>query len=227
MILLPEEWFSKYANLLEMGVQTEQGIRLKHTFIGAAQAALGGTGLKKFSGKNQIKNVSVPKALKATLRPYQQKGFSWMMHLHKLGFGGCLADDMGLGKTLQTLTLLQHIYKSPASRKAATLIVVPTSLLHNWRREAKRFTTLSMIEYNSSIVIAPIIGKFFGRFQLIFTTYGMMRNNIDLLSSYKFEYIVLDESQNIKNSESLTFRSALNWKASIGLYLRAHLSKIH
>ena len=95
MILLPEEWFSKYANLLEMGVQTEQGIRLKHTFIGAAQAALGGTGLKKFSGKNQIKNVSVPKALKATLRPYQQKGFSWMMHLHKLGFGGCLADDMG------------------------------------------------------------------------------------------------------------------------------------
>ena len=120
MILLPEEWFSKYANLLEMGVQTEQGIRLKHTFIGAAQAALGGTGLKKFSGKNQIKNVSVPKALKATLRPYQQKGFSWMMHLHKLGFGGCLADDMGLGKTLQTLTLLQHIYKSPFLRRCCT-----------------------------------------------------------------------------------------------------------
>ena len=87
-----------------------------------------------------------------------------MMHLHKLGFGGCLADDMGLGKTLQTLTLLQHIYKSPASRKAATLIVVPTSLLHNWRREAKRFTTLSMIEYNSSIVVPPNHpGKFFGR----------------------------------------------------------------
>ena len=215
MILLPEEWFSKYANLLEMGVQTEQGIRLKHTFIGAAQAALGGTGLKKFSGKNQIKNVSVPKALKATLRPYQQKGFSWMMHLHKLGFGGCLADDMGLGKTLQTL-----IYKSPASRKAATLIVVPTSLLHNWRREAKRFTTLSMIEYNSSIVVPPNHpGKFFGRFQLIFTTYGMMRNNIDLLSSYKFEYIVLDESQNIKNSESLTFRSALQLKSKYRLVL--------
>ncbi len=220
MILLPEEWFSKYANLLEMGVQTEQGIRLKHTFIGAAQAALGGTGLKKFSGKNQIKNVSVPKALKATLRPYQQKGFSWMMHLHKLGFGGCLADDMGLGKTLQTLTLLQHIYKSPASRKEATLIVVPTSLLHNWRREAKRFTTLSMIEYNSSIVVPPNHpGKFFGRFQLIFTTYGMMRNNIDLLSSYKFEYIVLDESQNIKNSESLTFRSALQLESKYRLVL--------
>lgn len=143
-----------------------------------------------------------------------------MMHLHKLGFGGCLADDMGLGKTLQTLTLLQHIYRSPASRKAATLIVVPTSLLHNWRREAKRFTTLSMIEYNSSIVVPPNHpGKFFGRFQLIFTTYGMMRNNIDLLSSYKFEYIVLDESQNIKNSESLTFRSALQLKSKYRLVL--------
>ena len=220
MILLPEEWFSKYANLLEMGVQTEQGIRLKHTFIGAAQAALGGTGLKNFSGKNQIKNVSVPKALKATLRPYQQKGFSWMMHLHKLGFGGCLADDMGLGKTLQTLTLLQHKYKSPASRKAATLIVVPTSLLHNWRREAKRFTTLSMIEYNSSIVVPPNHpGKFFGRFQLIFTTYGLMRHNIDQLTSYKFAFIVLDESQNIKNSESLTFRSALQLESKYRLVL--------
>jgi SNF2 family DNA or RNA helicase len=77
-----------------------------------------------------------------------------------------------------------------------------------------------MIEYNSSIVVPPNHpGKFFGRFQLIFTTYGMMRNNIDLLSSYKFEYIVLDESQNIKNSESLTFRSALQLKSKYRLVL--------
>lgn len=77
-----------------------------------------------------------------------------------------------------------------------------------------------MIGYNSSIVVPPNHpGKFFGRFQLIFTTYGMMRNNIDLLSSYKFEYIVLDESQNIKNSESLTFRSALQLKSKYRLVL--------
>ena len=77
-----------------------------------------------------------------------------------------------------------------------------------------------MIEYNSSIVVPPNHpGKFFGRFQLIFTTYGMMRNNIDLLSSYKFEYIVLDESQNIKNSESLTFRSALQLESKYRLVL--------
>ena len=68
---------------------------------------LGEDGVKKFPAKQQIHNVAVPRTLKATLRPYQQKGFSWMVHLNKGGFGGCLADDMGLGKTLQTLTLLQ------------------------------------------------------------------------------------------------------------------------
>ena len=218
MILLPEEWFSKYANLLEMGVQTEKGIRLKHAFIGAVQTALGEDGVKKFPAKQQIHNVAVPRTLKATLRPYQQKGFSWMVHLHKQGFGGCLADDMGLGKTLQTLTLLQYIYKPSAPKQPATLIVVPTSLLHNWRREAKRFTGLSMMEYNNTVAIdKKCPEKFFGHFHLIFTTYGMMRNNI--LSSYRFEYVVLDESQNIKNSESLTFRSAIQLQSKHRLAL--------
>ena len=220
MILLPEEWFSKYANLLVMGVQTEIGIRLKHAFIGAVQTALGEDGVKKFPAKQQIHNVAVPRTLKATLRPYQQKGFSWMVHLHKQGFGGCLADDMGLGKTLQTLTLLQYIYKPSAPKQPATLIVVPTSLLHNWRREAKRFTGLSMMEYNNTVAIdKKRPEKFFGHFHLIFTTYGMMRNNIDILSSYRFEYVVLDESQNIKNSESLTFRSAIQLQSKHRLAL--------
>lgn len=220
MILLPEEWFSKYANLLEMGIQTEKGIRLKHTFIGAVQTALGENGIKKIPAKQQIRKVAVPKTLKATLRPYQQKGFSWMIHLYKQGFGGCLADDMGLGKTLQTLTLLQYIYKPSAPKQPATLIVVPTSLLHNWRREAKRFTALSMTEYNNTVAIdKKRPEKFFGRFHLIFTTYGMMKNNIDILRSYRFKYVVLDESQNIKNSDSLNFRSAIQLQSNHRLVL--------
>ena len=220
MILLPEEWFSKYANLLEMGIQTEKGIRLKHTFIGAVQTALGENGLKKIPVKQQIRKVAVPKTLKATLRPYQQKGFSWMVHLYKRGFGGCLADDMGLGKTLQTLTLLQYIYKPSAPKQPATLIVVPTSLLHNWRREAKRFTALSMTEYNNTMAIdKKRPEKLFGRFHLIFTTYGMMKNNIDILRSYRFKYVVLDESQNIKNSDSLNFRSAIQLQSNHRLVL--------
>ena len=220
MILLPEEWFSKYANLLEMGIQTEKGIRLKHTFIGAVQTALGENGIKKIPAKQQIRKVAVPKTLKATLRPYQQKGFSWMVHLYKRGFGGCLADDMGLGKTLQTLTLLQYIYKPSAPKQPATLIVVPTSLLHNWRREAKRFTALSMTEYNNTVAIdKKRPEKFFGRFHLIFTTYGMMKNNIGILRSYRYKYAVLDESQNIKNSDSLNFRSAIQLQSNHRLVL--------
>ena len=296
LLLLPEEWFSKYGNLLEMGVSTEKGIRLKHTYVGAVQELLNENELRKLSLKSQIELVSVPPGLKATLRPYQQKGFSWMVQLHKLNFGGCLADDMGLGKTLQTLTLLQYIYKSTdkpeqgsgnetsrinineakvetksiemnipkvdkkgqyflfpltcseallpenqdikqesvppvaqdsqnqhrtkAPRKPSTLIVVPTSLLHNWKREAKRFTTLSMVEYHSNVVLPrDHPERFFGRYNLIFTSYGTMRNNIDILSQYQFEYIVLDESQNIKNSDSITFRSVTQLRSNHRLVL--------
>lgn len=299
MILLPEEWFSKYASLFEMGVQTDKGIRLKHAFIGAVETALEDDTPEKFQARKQVRNIPAPKGLKAILRPYQQKGFSWMVNLNEQGFGGCLADDMGLGKTLQTLTLLEYIYKQPetteiqtspdtdlfsycetgsithpeiqpvgteplidsdgqfslfsfdseeellpqvseirkentpgaqkvdpqtktkkAPKKPGTLIVVPTSLLHNWRREAKRFTTLSMAEYNSTTIInKEHPERFFGRYHLIFTTYGMMRNNVDILCLYNFEYIVLDESQNIKNSDSLTFRSVIQLQSKHRLVL--------
>ena len=120
MILLPEEWFSKYANLLEMGIQTEKGIRLKHTFVGAAQTALGEEELKKFPVKQQIQNIAVPKTSKQRYVPISRKdSHGWYICINK-GFGGCLADDMGLGKTLQTLTLLQYIYKPSTPRQPAT-----------------------------------------------------------------------------------------------------------
>ena len=216
IIILPEEWFSKYANLLEIGTEKEKNIRIKREFIGIVHSLIKEDTGKQEQEKTIFQLLPAPTGLKAELRPYQQKGFSWMMYLCGQHFGGCLADDMGLGKTLQTLTLLQAIYgtrldkDSTASHKPATLIVVPTSLIHNWQRETSRFTTLSTAEYNSSSPIKPEYPEsFFDRFQLIFTTYGMMRNNIGLLSKYRFEYVVLDESQNIKNSDSLTFRSAI------------------
>ena len=286
IVLLPEEWFSKYANLLETGKESDKTIRLKRPFIGVIESILEkdrqSTSIKTLLSKE----IPVPIGLKANLRSYQQKGFSWLANLYLEGFGGCLADDMGLGKTLQTLALLQYVYKPGNTTEAiretidlkkaestsdclpqkqvffdekgqfslfpmqskeeensriapqvpqipepvqkqnqisplhGTLIVVPTSLLHNWKREASRFTNLSMMEYNgSSPNEITRLKKYFDRYHLIFTTYGTMRNNIATLSQYTFECIVLDESQNIKNSESLTFRSAIQLRSRHRLIL--------
>lgn len=275
IILLPEEWFNKYANLFEAGKEYGKTIRLKRPFVGIVESILD----KAYQDTNKemplSKDIPVPTGLKANLRPYQQKGFSWLANLYLEGFGGCLADDMGLGKTLQTLALLQYIYKpnsaiqepretspereqtfinengeyllfpmqseeeesyqtkpqeqeimKPAeefnqiSRLQGSLIVVPTSLLHNWKREASRFTGLSMTEYNGGTLNnITRLTKYFNQYHLIFTTYGIMRKNIEILSQYKFECIVLDESQNIKNSESLTFRSAIQLQSKHKLIL--------
>lgn len=154
MILLPEEWFSKYTNMLEMGVQTEKGFRLKHTFIGVVETILNTPASKPPTFKKEIRNIHPPKGLKAQLRPYQQKGFSWMVHLNKGGFGGCLADDMGLGKTLQTLTLLQYIYKpiSPTARQTADITVSSPAI-----REAKADTDgqFSLFSFDSDNELLP------------------------------------------------------------------------
>lgn len=226
IILLPQEWFSKYGNLLELGEEKEKTIRLKHSYVGVMQSVINSESTKNVFKSEPVENLPAPKGLKAKLRPYQQKGFTWLMRLSEQQLGGCLADDMGLGKTLQTLAMLQAVYgtrlskNSSALHKPATLIIVPTSLIHNWKREASRFTTLSTAEYNSNTPITQAHPEqFFNRFHLIFATYAMMRNNIELLSQYEFEYVVLDESQNIKNSESLTFRSAIRLRSSHRLTL--------
>lgn len=276
MILLPEEWFSQYANVLDIGTRTGKGIRVRRSQGGAIPELLARLPRGRFPDKSRIAETPVPEGLKATLRPYQRKGFSWMETLRELGFGGCLADDMGLGKTLQTLALLQRVYASGeetpeteeasaeakpacpapetlemdetgqlslfpqdgdgdsaplsdeprevsrvrAVRKPATLIVAPTSLLHNWRREAKRFTSLSVAEYSATMSVSPQHPeRFFGRYNLILTSYGIMRNRIETLRAYRFEYVVLDESQYIKSSDSLTFQAAIQLRCERRLTL--------
>ena len=286
IILLPEEWFSKYAKLMEIGMTRGKNIYVKRPFMGIVESIMENNNPKEFIPPQFQQKYPVPIEIKAQLRPYQQKGYAWIMNLYEQGFGGCLADDMGLGKTLQTLTLLQKIYSrnhddsdterektelpknksgisveyernpilksepvridemgqfelfgdltkentlnkcevsqrtAETTRKPSTLIVVPTSLLHNWKREAARFTTLSMAEYNSnSHYKEGHPEQFFNRFHLIFISYGTMRNKLDVLRQYCFEYIVLDESQNIKNSDSLTFRSAIQLRSRHRLVL--------
>lgn len=217
-ILLPEEWFSKYADLIEFGEMVEKGIRVKRSYSGIVQEAIACPKEKKVLYHPKEK-ITQPAGLKATLRRYQEDGFNWLVHLNKHRLGGCLADDMGLGKTLQTLALLQHLYASEEKRPAS-LIVMPTSLLHNWKREVKKFTSLKMYEYNT--LHQPekkLLKRTFDYYDLVITSYGMMRNNIDTLETYAFEYVILDESQNIKNSDSQTFKAAVRLKSNFRLTL--------
>ena len=102
-ILLPEEWFSQYSGLIATTSEDDKQIRLRHSHIGIIQSMMESDSRMKTFTKSETVYV-IPKGLKATLRPYQLKGYQWLMNLYEQQYGGCLADAMGLGKTLQTLT---------------------------------------------------------------------------------------------------------------------------
>ena len=147
-----------------------------------------------FLGFNKLHEteVTLPE-IDAKLRNYQVQGYKWLDYLHTHNLGGCLADDMGLGKTVQTITLLCSIYKE---KRPPTLIVMPKSLIFNWANEFVKFkTNLSYyIYYANNRDLSDAMKN-----NIILTTYGMVRNDIELLKEERFYYVILDESQHIKN----------------------------
>lgn len=157
-----------------------------------------------YEGFNHLaeQQLKTPK-LQATLRPYQSEGIKWIKYLYDNNLGGCLADDMGLGKTVQTIGTLTLIY--PGEKKP-TLIVMPRSLLFNWQNELKKFAPqLSVYTYygNERDIKEAM------KHQVILTTYALVRNNIEEFRKEKFHYVILDESQNIKNMTTQTTQAAL------------------
>ncbi|MFC6103509.1 DEAD/DEAH box helicase [Olivibacter domesticus] len=158
---------------------------------------------KKLQQLDKIQPLPKPEKVQAVLRPYQETGFSWMGFLREFGWGGVLADDMGLGKTLQILTVLEYHYiQSPDS--PASLIVVPNSLLFNWQAEVKKFTPHRKVLVHHGVNRSLMeVSTFPG--QLLLTTYGTLISDIELLSKEKFGYLILDESQSIKNPQSKRF----------------------
>ncbi|MEZ4886480.1 MAG: DEAD/DEAH box helicase [Chitinophagales bacterium] len=157
-----------------------------------------------FEGFNNLasKRTQLPD-LKAELRPYQKQGFKWLNYLYENKLGGCLADDMGLGKTLQAIAVLANIYPETT---LPSLIIMPRSLLFNWRNEVEKFAPqLTMHTYygqqrnwNEAL-----------KHQLIFTTYAIARNDIEALKEEEFQYVILDESQNIKNIQAQTTKAVM------------------
>ncbi len=209
-VLLPEEWFSRYRGLFAFTRANEKTLRLKPAYIGVIQTLLNDNDAPKEFSPIATQKYNTPKGLKATLRPYQLKGYQWLMNLYDRNMGGCLADDMGLGKTLQTLAFLERVHhgKPKSKQHKTTLLVMPTSLTHNWKNEIRRFSTLSFWEMSSyQKVNEEQLADKLEQHDLIIISYGMIRKNIGLLENYPFECIILDESQNIKNSDSITFRA--------------------
>ncbi len=136
----------------------------------------------------------VPQNLRATLRPYQERGFSWLVQNIQTGFGSIIADDMGLGKTIQVISTILHCKNAGLLAQKKVLIVAPTSLLSNWQHEIKRFAPdLSTCLYHGQE------RKFSKKFEVAITSYGIARKEAESLNNMNLFLLVLDEAQNIKN----------------------------
>ena len=160
---------------------------------GKALRALG----ERLSELQDIPPVDPPEGLACELRPYQLQGLGWLAFLRETGFGGVLADDMGLGKTVQTLALL--LAERHAGRlDRPALVVAPTSLMANWRHEAARFTpSLRVLTLHGPGRRAHF--DQIGDYDLVLTTYPLLRRDHEVLRKQEFHYLILDEAQNIKN----------------------------
>jgi superfamily II DNA or RNA helicase len=170
----------------------------------------------KLGGIEEIEQTKKPRGLKATLRPYQEAGLSWLKFIHDIGSGGVLADDMGLGKTIQTIALL--LVTKQEDKKLRALIVAPTSVVTNWEREIARFApTLTIALWHGADRKEQI--EHVKEADVIITSYALLRRDEEFLSQLDLTYAILDEAQHIKNPMSATAAAAKRLRASKRLAL--------
>ena len=223
--VLTDAWIAQYGELSAFagtGGGTG-GLRVRSSQLGLVDALLAprervawtGRALEvrnRLRGFEGIAPADAPASFTGTLRGYQRLGLGWLRFLQDLQFGGCLADDMGLGKTVTVLALLELRRAAKGGAPRASLVVAPRSLLFNWKREAQRFTpALRVAEYHGSgrdDVMASLAD-----FDLVLTTYGTMRRDIAALAGTKFDYVVLDEAQAIKNAATASAKATRHLRA--------------
>ncbi|PCC54634.1 hypothetical protein CIK59_03760 [Brevibacterium aurantiacum] len=174
--------------------------------------------VEALSHLGEIPSLDVPEGIEATLRPYQQEGFSWLAALWSSGLGGILADDMGLGKTLQALSLFTHI-KNTTANASPILVVAPTSVMSTWRAEAEKFapglrvTTISATEKKRKTALAEEIEDA----DLVITSYAILRLDAQAFRSIVWDTFVLDEAQFVKNRTAKVHTAAKGIQARFRL----------
>lgn len=225
--VLPEEWIKKYALLFKVGEGKADTIKLsKYHFslIDELYKMRDEEELifqleekyEKIREKYTIPDVLPPSHLDSILRPYQVSGFQWLNYLQEVQWGGILADDMGLGKTIQTLSFLQHLKEKKG--KLLSMVVCPTTLLFNWQNELEKFTpSLNFVIHHGGNRSKTQLLKHAP--EVIITTYGTLRSDIKAFSEIQFDYVILDESQAIKNPTSKVTKAASLLKAENRLCL--------
>ncbi|WP_051360042.1 DEAD/DEAH box helicase [Adhaeribacter aquaticus] len=214
--ILPEEWLQKFTRYFGAGEVVGDKIRtakVNYSVINElyedevlSQEVQTELSLyrQRLANFKALPEAEVPIELHANLRPYQKQGLNWLTFLDDFNFGGCLADDMGLGKTIQVLAFL--LSQRQKVQKNTNLIVVPTSLLFNWQDEIAKFAP--------SLKVLTIYGQNrvknlqdLDQYEIVLTSYGTLLMDAPLLRTYIFNYIILDESQNIKNPETERYRA--------------------
>jgi SNF2 family DNA or RNA helicase len=175
--------------------------------------------IEKLGGRTRFEELPVPADFRGTLRPYQVRGFSWLGFLRQYGLGACLADDMGLGKTVQALALLGRERANGVDRP--TLLVCPTSVVGNWRKEAQRFAPALpvLVHHGVSRTRGPEFLDEAGRHALVISSYSLVHRDIEILRDVPWSGIILDEAQNIKNSETQQSRAVRSLAADYRIAL--------
>lgn len=218
--ILPQEWLDKFNRYLRYGEIKNNKIQLSKTkfsiidelFENISDAKLIKELVdkrKKLKAFETIKSVKLPDGIKAQLRDYQKEGLNWLNFLHEFKWGGILADDMGLGKTLQAITILKQVAEYS---QLPSLVVVPTTLIFNWQNELKKFCPSLKVLFH----YGPDREKsnaHFSDFDVVVTTYGLVMNDIEFLKELSYNYIILDESQAIKNPSSKRYKAVNLLKA--------------
>ena len=225
--ILPDEWLKKYALLFRVGEGKSDKLKLSRYHLSVIDELYENRNAEELTIQleekyerirefDKIKEVPPPEHLDPILRPYQKAGFQWINYLHEVSWGGILADDMGLGKTIQALSFLYH-YNEEYGRLRA-LVVCPTTLIYNWENEINKFAP--GLRYHIHHGPQRIRDQeTLGKFNVIITTYGTLRSDIKTFVEMPLDYVVLDESQAIKNPASKVTKAAALLKAKHRLCL--------